>query len=287
MKGTPTLDLLVESNDNRYINMVNPESSSPTAAHLVDRLAASGRYHFTTADAVKALGVSPVAARAALRRLAAKGAIASPHRGFHVIVPPEYRRLGCLPAEQFVPQLMAHLGLSYYAGLLTAAQFHGAAHQRPQAFQVMLEKNRAPIQCGDVRVEFFARKAIARVPVAEVNTPRGVLRVSSPDATAIDLVGYLGKAGGVDTVATVLAELAERLDADRLVAAARTAPTPWSQRLGYLLDQAGASDKTGGLEKWVRGRATEYTQLLPGGRRARERSKRWRLGVNAKLEIES
>ena len=32
-------------------------------------------------------------------------------RGFCVIVPPEYRRLGCLPPEQFVLQLMEHHGL--------------------------------------------------------------------------------------------------------------------------------------------------------------------------------
>jgi len=41
-----------------------------------------------------------------LSRLAAKGAIASPAREFYLIVPPEYRGLGCLPAEQFVPALM-------------------------------------------------------------------------------------------------------------------------------------------------------------------------------------
>jgi hypothetical protein len=35
---------------------------------------------------------------------------------------------GCLPVDQFVPQLMEHLDLAYYAGLLTAASLHGAAH---------------------------------------------------------------------------------------------------------------------------------------------------------------
>jgi predicted transcriptional regulator of viral defense system len=262
--------------------------SQPTsAAGLVDRLAGSGIHHFTTAEAVRALGVSPIAARAALRRLTAKGAIASPHRGFHVIVPPEYRRLGSLPAEQFVPQLMAHLGLDYYAGLLTAAQFHGAAHQRPQAFQVMVEKNRAAIECGEVRVDFIARKDIAGVPVVEMNTPRGVLRVSSPEATALDLVGYEHRAGGLDAVANVLAELAERLDPMKLPAAAGAAHTTWAQRLGYLLEMAGAGDKIGELAKWVGGHATEYAQLIPGRRRGGKRSRRWRLVVNAKVEIET
>lgn len=271
----------------RYFDSVKPVQGARTAARYADSLAASGRYHFTTTDAVKALGVSTVAARAALRRLAAKGAIASPNRGFHVIVPPEYRRLGCLPPEQFIPQLMAHLGLDYYAGLLSAAQLHGAAHQRPQVFQVMVERNRAPIACGEVRVEFAARKAIAGVPTVQLNTPRGKLRVSSLEATALELVGYSARAGGLDTVATVLAELTEQVDPMKLAAAARLAPVPWAQRLGHLFELAGAGDKTGPLAEWVHAEAREYVALVPGGGRGKERSKRWRLLVNASVEIDA
>jgi len=45
-----------------------------------------------------------------------------PYRGFYVIVSPEYRSLGCRPAEQFIPDLMEYLGEVYYAGLLSAAE---------------------------------------------------------------------------------------------------------------------------------------------------------------------
>ena len=48
----------------------------------------------------------------------------SPAHGFYVIVPPECRQLGCLPAGQFIPALMEQLGLGYYVGLLSAAQSH-------------------------------------------------------------------------------------------------------------------------------------------------------------------
>ena len=51
---------------------------------------------------------------------------------------------------------------------------------------------------------------------------------TTPEATAIDLVGYQRRVGGLNQVATVLSELAERLDAKRLVAAAETAPLPWA-----------------------------------------------------------
>ena len=92
-----------------------------TARQYVDGLAGAGQYFFSSADIRGALGVSPVAARMALHRLSQQGLVASPARGYYVIVPPEYRALGCPPAEQWVPSLMERLGLRYYAGLLTAA----------------------------------------------------------------------------------------------------------------------------------------------------------------------
>lgn len=55
----------------------------------------------------------------ALHRLPRHGLVAHPAHGFYVIVPPEYRQLGCLPAGQFIPALMEQLGLGYYVGLLS------------------------------------------------------------------------------------------------------------------------------------------------------------------------
>lgn len=256
--------------------------SISNAAALVTDLASRGRYHFTTREAERALGTSTVATRAALRRLKQKGSLASPYRGFHVIVPPEYRRLGCLPAEQFVPELMAHLGLAYYVALLSAAQAHGAAHHQPQILQVIVQRNRAPIACGEVRVEFIARRNADRIPVVERNTPRGSMRVSTPEATAFDLVGYPEHAGGLDHAATVLAELAELLDGKALAEVAPLSPVPWAQRLGYLLEQVGGSDHTEALAAYVRGAARETTLLDPQrGPAHAERVSRWKLTVNA------
>ncbi len=79
------------------------ESFSPERQGLYRALASRGRYQFGSEEARKALGVSEAAAKLALNRLARRGLIASPARGFYVIVLPEYHRLGCLPAEQFIP----------------------------------------------------------------------------------------------------------------------------------------------------------------------------------------
>jgi predicted transcriptional regulator of viral defense system len=262
------------------------KSESLTIREYVTGLAERGRYSFTSQEARKVLGVSADAAKLALNRLAKQGAVASPARGFYAIVPPEYRALGSLPAEQFIPALMERLGLSYYVGLLSAAQFHGAAHHRPQEFQVMLGKSRRPIRCGQVRVAFVVNRRVNDVPVQSFNTPRGAILVSTPEATAIDLVGYHQHAGGLDQVATVLAELAEKIDPAKLTTAAAAAPLPWAQRLGYLLELAEAPEKAEGLRDYVRREAKESTLLLPGAAAVGERHKDWKLIVNADVEPE-
>jgi predicted transcriptional regulator of viral defense system len=263
-------------------------TSGPSAADFIDTLAVGGRYTFSTDDAVAALGGSPVAARAALRRLAAKGRIAQPFRGFHVIVPPEYRRLGSLPPEQFIPQLMDRLREKYYVALLSAAQYHGAAHQRPQRFQVAVAKNRSKIVCGAVEVEFVARKEIPRVPTVSFNTPRGPIRVASVEATALDLVGYPRHVGGLDNAATVLAELGEKIDGMLLAKVAKTAPVSWSQRLGHVLDIVGHEDKTEALAAFVRKSAGDVIALVPSeSTHSASRSSKWKLDVNVDIEVDT
>ncbi len=259
--------------------------SEKHAREVVFDLAANGRHAFTSREVQAALGITATATKFALNRLAHKQIIAAPARGFYVFLPPEYRSLGCLPADQFIPALMQHLDLPYYAGLLSAAQYHGAAQGSSQEFQVFLEKNRRPIQFGAVRVVFMARKRITDVPVQSFNTPRGTILVSSPEATALDLVGYADQAGGMGRVATVLSELAGRIDADTLAAAAGTASVRWAQRLGYLLEHLGFAAKTPALKQYVREHAKGWTVLLPNAPEKRShRNKGWKLYVNAHVE---
>ncbi len=251
----------------------------------IDELVGGGRYHFTSAEAHRVLKGSHSAVVQALRRLKRKGVLATPQRGFYVIVPPEYRSLGCLPPDHFVHQLMEYMEEPYYVGLLSAAEIHGAAHQRPQVYQVTVRKPRRAVRCGMVSVDFYVRGDIERASVVTTNTPRGYLRVSSPETTALDLVGNLGHAGGLDNVATVLAELAQFMDGEQLVVEARKAPLAWAQRLGYLLDLVEANEVADPLQLWVAGHADRVAPLQPsGGRTSAPRSERWRLAINADVE---
>jgi predicted transcriptional regulator of viral defense system len=266
---------------------MKPEERGQMKGYLA-RLMQGGRYAFTSLEAGEALGASRDAIKLALNRLSRKSEVASPARGFYVIVPPEYRSLGCLPADQFIPALMARNDTPYYAGLLTAAQYHGAAHHRPQEFQVMLGKARRPIECGKVRVVFHVRKRIANVPTQKFNTPRGTVAVSTPAATAFDLVGYEAQIGGLDAAATILVELAEKLDPAKLAELAPTVPMPWVQRLGYLLERIEEAPRAEQLKDYVRARAREAVTLQPSaGADDHPRNRDWKLIVNADVEAET
>ena len=57
-----------QCNAPRYLGAVVPEVVGENIDSDINGLAAQGRCHFTTEEAIKALGSSPVAARAAIRR---------------------------------------------------------------------------------------------------------------------------------------------------------------------------------------------------------------------------
>lgn len=252
-----------------------------------DALLASGRVTFTTEEATAALAVSPAAARAAIRRLKVKGELAAPLRGFHVIVPPQHRRLGCRPAEEFLPQLMEHLGEPYYAALLTAGRYHGAGHQVPQVFQVMVARQRRDIQCGKVHIAFTSRQDMVATPVVTRNTVTGTLRLSTREATAVEVVGHPHLCGYLDNVATVLHGLAPSLQARALAAEARRAPAAWVQRLGYLLSELGWARLADSLDPVLAERAHFPVALAPWEDAAGAvRDLRWRVAVNVDVEPE-
>ncbi len=142
-----------------------------------------------------------------------------------------------------------------------------------------------PLSIWDGPCRVHRRRNMDKMPVTEINTPRGVLRYSSPEVTALELVGYPNHAGGVNNVATVLSELSEEMVADRILEAAQLCPVSWSQRLGHLLELVGQDELAGALGPFVLENARSYTPLrraadIAGGKR----KPRWKLIVNVEVE---
>lgn len=261
---------------------------SPRLSALLDALQERGRYTFTRAEALKELRSTSEALEVAARRLAAKGRLAMPRRGFYVIVPAEYRSAGAPPPDWFIDDLMRFVGRPYYVGLLSAAALHGAAHHQPQEFQVLTDAPLRPARAGRVRLRFFSKATAGGTPTVAVKTQTGAMKVSTPEATAIDLVRYVEGAGQLGNVATVLSDLGERLDGRKLLAAASEGvELPTLQRLGHLLEAVGAGSVARPLQRWVAGRRPRRVLLRPSGPGPiLNEDRRWLVGVNESVEVE-
>ncbi len=249
----------------------------------ITALAVHGEFYFTTTNLMQKLSISETAAKAIVSRLKNKNQIATPYSGFHLILPPEYYTLGCLPAEQFIPELMAYLEKSYYVGLLTAAQFYGVAHQKAQIFQVMLSDNRRSIHCGKVEVDFIARKNLEELPVRKFKTPKGYIDVATPAVTALDLVNYPLQAGGLNNVITVLAELVENINVDELMELACSINTNAQlQRLGFWLEEARQEKLAAVVETELSKREIRKVALVPkiALKKTNKINAKWKIIIN-------
>lgn len=256
-----------------------------TLPDYLDALHSRGRYTVTKAEIVSATGQLPRTAEAALRRLKAKHRVASPRRGFYVIVPAEYRQAGAPPATWFVHDFMSFLDQPYYVGLLSAAELHGAAHQRPQELQIVTDRATRPVRAGRGRIRFVKKERVLSTPVQLVNSGAGSIRVSTPEATALDLVRYARVSGYLDNVATVLRDLAERIDKDRLAEAAYPGENATAQRLGYLLEKLGFGEKASPLARAVASHRPSPVPLRPDIRQRRGAiDPRWQVIINEEVE---
>jgi predicted transcriptional regulator of viral defense system len=253
----------------------------------IHKLASQGKCYFTTESANEFLKTGKTAVKSSITRMLFNKQLASPAKGFYIIVPPEYQILGCLPADQFIPYLMEYWQSKYYAGLLTAAMYHGASHQQPQTFQVVVEKNRRPIQCGRIKINFIAKKNLIATPTQTISTIKSILIISSPEATAMDLVLYPHQSGELNHIATVLTELAEKMDAEKLFELAeQNQEISWKQRLGYLLEILGYQDLANALKKHLQNKRVDYI-LLAHELKLNSKLKRsfdWKIIINTTIE---
>lgn len=268
--------------------------SSVPIGHLRDHVISQGVHTLTLDDVITLTGLSRSAAAEAMRRARSARQFFAPAPGFYVAIPSEYAGWGVVPAMDFIDQLMRFLRRSYYVGLLSAAQLHGAAHQQPQVFQVMVDRPVADRDIERVRLRFYERARVDDVPVVMRNSATSQVRVSTAEATAFDLVARPGDSGALFNVATVVGELAteDKLQADDLVALAPRYPIAVIRRLGWLLDRVAEYVDTTALADQLHEYLIAHESagrravdlLAVGGPRRGATNRRWGLVENATVE---
>ncbi|TWI25364.1 type IV toxin-antitoxin system AbiEi family antitoxin domain-containing protein [Mesorhizobium tianshanense] len=259
-------------------------------------LLAAGRLVFTGGEAAEALGVGRGAFLDAAERLQRRRHLLNPRQDFYVVVPPQFASWGAPPPPWYIDALMRHTGEPYYVGLLKAAELHGATHQAVMEFQVVTGKRLSKIRAGRNLIAFYYRKDMAAVAdgIEDRKTDTGTMRVSGAALTALDLLRYPRAAGGLDNVATVLADLAEKIDDHQLGALSAAAERPIVQRLGYLLDRLGHGERASAMHSGLMERGAVRWTELDSKETAdpdfappiQERNKRWRVIVRRIPELD-
>jgi len=252
----------------------------------VDSRQEQGLYFFTREEAIQTLQFTEEAFKKAAARLAKKTRILRIRSGFFIIVPLEYRATGILPAEWFIADLMTYLEQPYYVGLLSAASLQGAAHQQPQQFQVVTTVPQREVRKKGLAIRFFFKTNFKATPVTQIKVQTGHISVSSPEATAIDLIRYARSIGGLDRAITVLKELGESMSSAKLIAAVKAEGNlVCAQRLGWLMEKADHAALVLDLAGLIADKNPPFTRLdpsLPAGEA--ENDTRWRLLINTDVE---
>jgi predicted transcriptional regulator of viral defense system len=232
-----------------------------------------------------------VAIKSSLLRLVAKGNILSIHKGYYLIIPPQYKSKGILPPVLYLDALMKELKRPYYLALLNAAAYHGASHQQPQEFFVVtgFPVLRPTIKKG-LKINYISKNEIPTALLEKQKTEAGYVNIANPILTATDLVQYAKRVGGITRVAELLNELGEEIKpTDFIAELIEYVPVSVLQRLGYLLDKILHNDSlANALEKMIQQKEiTLFRTPLKASASIKGMpvDERWSVIVNTQIEL--
>jgi len=244
-----------------------PRRSGKAEAFCDARLA-KGRVTLVLSDLVKASGLSALAAKRQLSRLRGKAVRISPRQPFFLIVSPEHRIMGAPPPDWWLQDYFDWLGRPYYLALQSAASLYGSNPQALQITQVMTDKPLRPIKVGRILLRFSVKRGIERTPTQQPAGAVAPLCVSTPEATAYDLIRYATSIGGIERAAETIRPLLPLLRSRELkrVLDAENEPVV-AQRLGFVIEALGDKPLAKNIRVWLPNELTIVTLTPAKGKR--------------------
>ena len=236
---------------------------------------------------------SETALKQLLERLTGNEKIVSVFKGYYIIIPPQYSSKGILPTLMFIDSLMKFLERKYYVGLLNAAAMHGASHQQPQEYFILTEYPvMRPTNKKGIKINYISTKQLPPESLVEKKkTETGYISISNPILTAIDLINYEKKIGGLNRATAIINELLESIRPkdinDDLI---NYASITSLQRLGYILDEIlnrkDLADKIS-VQCKKTGKIFYQIPLKASGKKQKESiNEKWKLMINTEIETD-
>ena len=195
-------------------------------------------YSFSTEELRAAIHKEKEALTTDLSYLTKKGDIMPLRRGFYLIIPPRYSKQGKLPLQLFAENLFKYLNRPNYVGLYAAAKFYGASHQQIQHDYIITTKpTLLDIHKGNIDLRFFTTANWPEKNILIKKSDAGIFKISDPVLTAVDLIHYQNKLGGLNRMLSVIEELIEEMTEIHLKDLLSWYPHKSTlQRFGYLLE---------------------------------------------------
>lgn len=263
--------------------------------NYIEQLQKKGQRWFIKSEAMQQLGCSAQALQQAIYDLTCKKRLAPIRGEFVVIVPFEYESWGIVPAEHFIDPLMKYLNSPYYIAVLSAGQFHGAAHQKPMQFQVVTNQRLRNIKYERIYIRFLYGNNMPLAPTQRVMVQTGYAIAATPETTAFDLCKYYKAAGYWSNIGTVLMELLEEINIDKLcqLAVSGIYGNAIIQRLGYVLSRPEIEGNAfaEALYKAVEHKLFRWVPLSAGQKYTEEfgywaRDDKWKILINSDIEVD-
>ncbi|GAB6012531.1 type IV toxin-antitoxin system AbiEi family antitoxin domain-containing protein [Viscerimonas tarda] len=254
--------------------------------NLINLILARWQFSFTINELRDEFHLSDTVLNQGLYRLIQKKKIKKIREGFYAILPPHYQQTGTLPMYSYIDNLMKSLGKRYYVGLLTAAELHGAAHQKPTV-EFVVTSYPAPrnIINRQMKLYFVGKKQLLTEGIVEKKGEAGYFNVSSPELTAFDLLDQIRRFG-LNHITTVLQELHEVMKVSALKKiAVLNGNTANIQRLGYILENYCDNQRLAGtLHKILENQKFSPIGLSPLKGRKGTIDKRWQIIINTEID---
>lgn len=245
-------------------------------------------YSFSTEELYASSQKDKKGIKTDLAYLTKKGDIVPLRKGFYLIIPPRYSKQAKLPIQLYSEKLFKSLKRPYYIGLYSAAKFHGASHQQIQKDYIITEGPRMlSIFKGAFELRFFITAHWPDKNILIKKSDAGMFKISDPILTAVDLIHYQNKLGGLNRMLPVIEELIEEMnnsDLEELLTWYSHKST--LQRLGYLLEELQADNHLiEQLYEYLK--STKYYPILlspKSKQKAGAVDNRWKVDVNIKLK---
>lgn len=253
-----------------------PSTTAPTTASnesfdadgALRHIQAQARYFFEPAEFAALTGRTSESAglKKALVRLSSQGRIvlATKRPTGWLIIPPEQQHYGAPPVDWWLDDCLKRVEPNYYVALLSAARHWGSAHYALQNTQVMLGHPRLALKAGRLRVDFYAKQRLEATPTVVARGNVAPWRVSTREATLLDLIRHQADVGGIEAVARVAKDFAPSINGDALTLAINALDqVAAAQRLGFLLDRLGMQKHSRRVARWLEGKRVTQQPLVP------------------------